>query len=108
MPISGIIVPILGMTSGSTPSRRRSLADALFTRTQQRVLGVLFGRPDRSFYASELIQVTRAPGCRSSAQRELARLERSGLMVGYAGLAIRSITRPTRPRRCMRNCGVSC
>jgi len=79
MPISGIIVPILGMTSGSTPSRRRSLADALFTRTQQRVLGVLFGRPDRSFYASELI---RDAGTGSgAAQRELARLEGSGLIV---------------------------
>ncbi len=79
MPISGIIVPILGMTSGSTPSRRGSLADALFTRTQQRVLGVLFGRPDRSFYASELI---RDAGTGSgAAQRELARLERSGLIV---------------------------
>jgi len=67
------------MTSGSTRSRRRSLADALFTRTQQRVLGVLFGRPDRSFYASELI---RDAGTGSgAAQRELARLEGSGLIV---------------------------
>jgi predicted nucleotidyltransferase len=67
------------MPSSSTRSRRRSLADALFTRTQQRVLGVLFGRPDRSFYASELI---RDAGTGSgAAQRELARLEGSGLIV---------------------------
>jgi hypothetical protein len=28
---------------------RKGLADALFSKTQQRVLGVLFGNPDRSF-----------------------------------------------------------
>lgn len=55
------------------------MADALFTRTQQRVLGVLFGQPGRSFYASELI---RDAGTGSgAAQRELARLEASGLIV---------------------------
>jgi hypothetical protein len=55
------------------------LADALFTKTQQRVLRVLFGQPDRSFYASELI---RDGGTGSgAAQRELARLEESGLIV---------------------------
>ncbi|HXV61403.1 MAG TPA: nucleotidyltransferase domain-containing protein [Vicinamibacteria bacterium] len=58
--------------------RRSSLADAILTKTQQRVLGVLFGQPDRSFYASELI---RRAGIGSGAvQRELARLERSGLV----------------------------
>jgi len=59
---------------------RKSLADALFTRTQQRVLGVLFGQPDRSFYASELIR-TAGTGS-GAAQRELAKLENSGLVVG--------------------------
>ena len=55
------------------------MADALFTKTQQRVLRVLFGQPDRSFYASELI---RDGGTGSgAAQRELARLEESGLIV---------------------------
>ena len=55
------------------------MADALFTKTQQRVLGVLFGRPERSVYASELI---RDAGTGSgAAQRELARLEESGLVV---------------------------
>jgi predicted nucleotidyltransferase len=55
------------------------LADALLTRTQQRVLGRLFGYPHRSFYASELI---RDAGTGSgAAQRELAKLEQSGLVV---------------------------
>lgn len=60
-------------------SRRRSLADALFTKTQQRVLGVLFGDPDRSYYASELIRTARTGS--GAAQRELARLEDGGLVV---------------------------
>jgi len=33
------------------------LADALFTRGQQRVLGILFSQPDRSFPATELISL---------------------------------------------------
>src|SRR5688572_27548102 len=79
MPISGMMMPILGTTKGSRRSSRRSLADALFTKTQQRVLGVLFGHPERSFYASELI---RDAGTGSgAAQRELAKLEESGLLV---------------------------
>jgi hypothetical protein len=40
-------------------SHRTSLADALLIRTHDRVLGVLFGRPDRSFYASGLIRIVR-------------------------------------------------
>ena len=51
----------------------------MLTRTQQRVLGRLFGYPERSFYASELI---RDAGTGSgAAQRELAKLEASGLVV---------------------------
>jgi predicted nucleotidyltransferase len=79
MPISGMVIPILGTTKRSGRSSRRGLADALFTKTQQRVLGALFGHPERSFYASELI---RDAGTGSgAAQRELARLEESGLLV---------------------------
>src|SRR5919201_6581230 len=74
-----MIIPILGTARGSRRPGRKSLADALFTKTQQRVLRVLFGHPDRSFYASELI---RDAGTGSgAAQRELARLEDSGLIV---------------------------
>src|SRR5436305_14801988 len=78
MPRSGMIVPILGAKLGSNRSRRRSLADALFTKTQQRVLRVLFGQPERSFYASELIR--QAGTGSGAAQRELAKLEESGLI----------------------------
>jgi hypothetical protein len=52
----------MGTTTKATTSRRpapaaprTSLADALFSTTQQRVLGLLFGQPGRSFYANELM-----------------------------------------------------
>lgn len=91
MPKMGIKMPGMGNFSDSKPSgqaRRRvraplegapsSLADALFTITQQRVLALLFGQPDRSFYASEMIERT---GSGSGAvQRELKRLASSGLV----------------------------
>lgn len=68
---------------GTKKKRRRrqrteSLADALFSTTQQRVLGLLFGQPDRSFYATELIRMVGAGS--GTVQRELARLEQSGLV----------------------------
>jgi predicted nucleotidyltransferase len=64
----------------TTARRRResSLADALFSTTQQRVLGLLFGQPERSFYATELIGLAAAGS--GAVQRELARLEQSGLV----------------------------
>lgn len=60
------------------PSRGTSLADALFSSSQQRVLSLLFGQPERSFYASELIRLAR--GGSGAVQRELAKLEQSGLV----------------------------
>ena len=32
--------------------------DALFTETQQQVLGLLYGRPERSFYTNEILRLT--------------------------------------------------
>ena len=57
---------------------RTSLADVLFTRTQQRVLALLFGQPSRSFFASELIQL--AASGSGAVQREVKRLGDSGLV----------------------------
>lgn len=60
------------------PLARTRLGDALFTTTQQHVLGFLYGQPERSFFANELIGLT---GSGSGAiQRELARLVDSGLV----------------------------
>ena len=55
------------------------LADALFTSTQQRVLALLFGQPDREFFVTEIIAL--AGSGRGAVQRELARLAGSGLAV---------------------------
>ena len=57
----------------------QSMADALFTTTQQRLLGLLFGQPGRSFYVTELIELANVG--RGAVQRELARLEQSGLVL---------------------------
>ena len=72
-------MPNMGIKNTTTPlGGQTSLADALFSTTQQRVLALLFGQPQRSFYATELI--TLAEGGSGAVQRELARLERSGLV----------------------------
>jgi predicted nucleotidyltransferase len=75
-----MLLPTLGPRAKRGQPHRTSLADALLTRTQQRVLGLLFGQPGRSFYASEVIRVAGTGS--GAAQRELARLETSGLVAG--------------------------
>ena len=67
MPVVGITMPVMG-----------TYADALFSKTQQRVLTVLFGQPQRSFYANEMIGLAQSGS--GAVQRELARLEASGLV----------------------------
>jgi predicted nucleotidyltransferase len=79
MPKLGSNMPKMGRSAGIARARRRhSLADALFSTTQQRVLGLIFGQPERSFYATELINLTGAGS--GAVQRELSRLEESGLV----------------------------
>ncbi len=75
----GSNIPKMGRRKTTARRRRESsLADALFSTTQQRVLGLLFGQPERSFYATELIGLAGAGS--GAVQRELARLEQSGLV----------------------------
>lgn len=77
----GIKMPNMGMKAKariSNVGNRASLADALFSMTQQRVLAYLFGQPERSFFATELIKL--AGGGSGAVQRELARLADSGLV----------------------------
>ena len=70
-------MPKMGSIKKAPPAPP-SLADALFTGTQQRLLALLFGQPARSFYANELIGLA---GMGSGAvQRELATLAGSGLV----------------------------
>ncbi|MEO6364187.1 MAG: nucleotidyltransferase domain-containing protein [Caldimonas sp.] len=62
----------------SPAPQRISLAAALFSSTRQRVLGLLFGQPERTFYGNEVIAL--AQGGTGAVQRELARLEQSELV----------------------------
>lgn len=74
-------MPDMG-TITSSPHQERAcnqgLGGALFTNTQQRVLAFLFGQPERSYFANELIKLTGAGS--GAVQRELKRLTESGLV----------------------------
>ena len=72
----GMINPNMGISMPTTSTR--NLSDALFPRTKQRVLAILFGQPERSFYAGEVINL--AGSGTGAVQRELATLADSGLV----------------------------
>jgi DNA-binding MarR family transcriptional regulator len=74
------------------------------TRTQQRILGALFGQPQRSFYAAQLIRDTGTGS--GAAQRELARLEVSGLVVTRR-IGNQKHYQANRLRRSSSTCGTS-
>lgn len=80
IPKMGTNMPNMGTKKpgGSKVLKRTSLADALFSSVQQRVLAYLFGQPERSFFATELIKL--AGSGSGAVQRELARLADSGLV----------------------------
>jgi predicted nucleotidyltransferase len=73
LPKSGTILP--EMRRATSPS---GLADALFTPVQRRVLGLLFGQPDRHFQSAELIRLVE--GGVGAVHRQLVRLEQAGLV----------------------------
>ena len=81
MPNLGIIMPNMSMLKHSPQRKSASsggLGSVLFTNTQQRVLACLFGQPERSYFANELIHLTGAGS--GAVQRELKRLSESGLI----------------------------
>ena len=71
-PKSGTIILIMGKLKAI------SISDVLFSGVQQKVLRLLFGQPDRSFYANEL--ATLGMTGRGALQRELQRMTSSGLI----------------------------
>lgn len=95
MPKLGSNIPNMGMATkavarkvvavasrderSSGPVERDSMAQALFSSTQLRVLALLFGQPDRSFFATEIISLVGAGS--GSVQRELKKLSDSGLAI---------------------------
>lgn len=76
VPKTGRIVPIMGKkrekASGS------GLAGALFTPVQQRVLGLLFGQPERRFRSGEIIRL--AASGTGAVHRQLQRLAAAELL----------------------------
>src|SRR6266481_1905714 len=55
-----------------------SLSNALFSKVQQRVLALIFGQAERSFYMSEIVRNVHSGT--GAVERELSRLQRSGLV----------------------------
>src|SRR5207244_12516852 len=55
-----------------------SISNALFSKVQQRVLALIFGHPERSFYTSEIVRNVHSGT--GAVQRELSRLQQSGLV----------------------------
>lgn len=79
-----MIIPIMGTKKRNTPTDKMpapapaGLANVLFTPVQQRVLGLLFGQPQRRFQSAELIRL--AGSGTGSAHRLLTRLAATGLV----------------------------
>lgn len=71
-----MINPNMGSISGTTAPA--NLADALFPRVRQRVLGLLYGNPERSFFSNEVVAL--AQSGTGAVQRELASLAGAGLL----------------------------
>lgn len=63
---------------GMIDTTQASLGDVLFSKTQRQVLGLLFGNPERSYYANEVVRFA-AVGI-GSVQRELEKLAQAGLL----------------------------
>ena len=55
------------------------MASVLFTKTQQRVLGLLYGRPEQSFYLNQVVSLANIG--KGTVNRELERLAAAGLVV---------------------------
>jgi predicted nucleotidyltransferase len=70
-----MIAPNMGTIDATSHT---AIADALFSKVRQRVLGVLFGTPDRSFYTNEVIGLAQSGA--GAVQRELADLAAAGLL----------------------------
>ena len=75
----GSTVPKLGLYKGVQGMTSTSIGDALFTKTQQRVLALLYGKPQQSFYTNEIVRWANMG--RGTISRELNRLVSAGMLV---------------------------
>ena len=74
IPILGIIIPKMG----SNIADGVRIQDALFSGVQQRLLGIIFGQPDRRFQGAELIRMINSGT--GAVHRQLTSLAASGLV----------------------------
>ena len=72
LPKSGRFIPEMGKSR-----QRESLASAILTPVQQRVLGLLYGQPERRFQSGELIRLAKSGT--GAVHRQLGRLAAAGL-----------------------------
>lgn len=63
---------------GTKDTETVTIQDALFSSVQQRVLGILFGQPDRRFQGAELIRMAKSGT--GAVHRQLSNLAASGLV----------------------------
>jgi predicted nucleotidyltransferase len=69
----------MGLSKKPKKKRSKGMVDALFSTTKQSVLALIFGQPERNFFATEIIKL--AGKGSGSVQRELAMLVESGLVI---------------------------
>ena len=55
-----------------------TIGDVLFTKTQQKLLGLLYGRPGKSFFTNEIVRL--AEMGKGTISRELEKMQRAGLL----------------------------
>lgn len=72
-----MIVPAMGRDVSAVPAT--GLAGALFTPVQQKVLGLLFGQPDRRFRSAEIFRLVDSGT--GAVHRQLQRLSSVGLLL---------------------------
>src|SRR4051812_34247333 len=73
-----MIIPNMGMKAEQRPITVTGVGGALFTPMQQRVLGLLFGQPDRKYQGNELIRL--AGSGTGAVHRVVTRLTEAGLL----------------------------
>lgn len=59
--------------------RSNTIGNVLFTKTQQKVLGLLYGQPYKSFYLNEIVRLSDIG--RGTIKRELERMTASGIIM---------------------------
>ena len=59
--------------------RSNTIGNVLFTKTQQKVLGLLYGQPYKSFYLNEIVRLSDIG--RGTIKRELERMTASGIVM---------------------------